>query len=109
LESLLSQRPNLRVFSTDALSAGEDWEPKLRDEIAQSDVFMVLLSPASLASKWVLHELGAAWALKKPIIPVLTRPESSVRIPVELPGRTPVDLNSLDSPEALAQLLEPYA
>ena len=109
LESLLSQRANLRVFTTDALSAGEDWERKLRDEIAQSDIFMVLLSPASVASKWVLHELGAAWAVKKPIIPVLTRPDLSTRIPMEFGDRKPIDLNSLDTPEAIAQLLEPYA
>jgi TIR domain-containing protein len=108
LESLLSQRASLRVFTTDALSAGEDWEPKLRDEIAQSDVFIVLLSPASVASKWVLHELGAAWALNKPIIPVLTQPEAFSKVPVELQDRKPVSLSSLDNPEVVSQLLEPF-
>jgi nucleoside 2-deoxyribosyltransferase len=108
LELALSGRANLRVFTTDALSAGEDWESKLRDEIAQTDIFMVLLSPASVGSNWVLHELGAAWALGKPIIPVLTQPEAFIRVPVELQDRVPVSFSSLDSPEALTQLLEPF-
>lgn len=108
LEFLLSGRANLRVFTTDALSAGEDWGPKLREEIAHSDIFVVLLSPASAGSSWVLHELGAAWALNKPIIPVLTQPEALTRIPGELHGRQLVSFGSLDSPEAVTQLLEPY-
>ena len=71
LRSLLSQRPNLSIFTTETLSAGEDWESKLKDELSQSDIFIVLLSSNSVDSKWVLHELGAAWALNKPIIPVI--------------------------------------
>ena len=57
LRSLLSKRPNLRVFTTETLSAGEDWESKLKDELSQSDVFIVVLSSNSVDSKWVLHEL----------------------------------------------------
>src|SRR5437660_2798829 len=75
LQEILSPFANFRVFTTDALSAGEDWTPKLREEIARSDVFVVLLSPASVRSDWVLQELGAAWGLNKPIVPVLTQPE----------------------------------
>ena len=110
LRHLLSQAQGIghRIFTTDSLSAGEDWSNKLREEIAGSDVFLVLLSPSSARSKWVLQELGAAWALNKPIIPVLTHPELSVKPPVELSDARIVSLESLESPETVRELLEPY-
>src|SRR6476660_1647133 len=96
LQKLISPFANFRVFTTDALSAGEDWTPKLREEIARSDVFMVVLSPASVGSAWVLQELGAAWALNKPIIPVVTQPGGTGQLSMALQGRMVVDYRSLD-------------
>lgn len=109
LQKLLSPYAKFRVFTTDALSAGEDWTPKLREEIVRSDVFMVLLSPTSVGSSWVLQELGAAWALNKPIIPVVTQPEVAGKLTMALQDSKPVDYRSLDDPAAVAQLLERLA
>ena len=109
LQELLSPFANFRVFTTDALSAGEDWTPKLREEIARSDVFVVLLSPSSVRSAWVLQELGAAWGLNKPIVPVLTQPEVRDTLSVALQDRRSVDYRSLDDPAAVTQLLEQLA
>jgi len=106
LRSLLSQRPNLRIFTTETLSAGEDWESELRDELAQSDLFMVLLSSNSVDSKWVLHELGAAWALNKPIIPIVINPEAFSKIPVTLGELQSVEIEDLENPEVIDQILE---
>ena len=109
LRSLLSKRPNLRVFTTETLSAGEDWESKLKDELSQSDVFIVVLSSNSVDSKWVLHELGAAWALDKPIISVVTHPEVFSKIPVDLREVQSVEVEYLEShPEVIKQILERY-
>ena len=108
LRSLLSKRPNLRVFSTEMLSAGENWEPKLRDELSQCDIFLVLLSPSSVDSPWILHELGAAWALNKPIIPIVTRPGLFSKIPLELSGIQSVEIKDIEKPEVIDQLLEHY-
>jgi len=106
--SLLSQRPNLRIFTPETLSAGEDWQSKLKDELFQCDIFMVLLSPNSVYSPWVLKELGAAWGLEKPIIPVVTHPEMLARIPVKLGKVQLVDIKDLENPEAINQILERY-
>jgi hypothetical protein len=109
LRGLLSKRPNLRVFTTETLSAGEDWESKLKDELSQSDVFVVLLSLNSVDSKWVLHELGAAWALDKPIISVVTHPEVFFRIPMDLREAQSVEAEYLEShPEVIKQIFERY-
>jgi hypothetical protein len=108
LRNLLSHRLNLRVFTTGTLSAGEDWRSKLKDELFQCDIFMVLLSPNSVESPWVLQELGAAWGLNKPIIPVITNPEVLTKIPVALSKVQSVDINNIENPEAINQILERY-
>jgi hypothetical protein len=109
LQEILSPFANFRVFTSDALSAGEDWTPKLRDEIARSDVFVVLISPTSVRSAWVLQELGAAWGLNKPIVPVLTQPEVSGKLSMALRDNRTVDYRSLDDPAAVTKLLERLA
>ena len=108
LRDLLSKRPNLRIFSTETLSAGEDWESKLRDELSQCDIFLVLLSPSSVDSPWMLQELGAAWAFNKPIIPIVTHPGLFSKIPLELSGIQSVEIKELEKPEVLDQLLDYY-
>jgi len=58
------------------LIGGENFIRRLGREIEACNVFVLLLSPCSVASKWVQAE--AAWALRcdKPIIPVLLEPAS---------------------------------
>lgn len=105
---ILSQRPNLHVFTTESLSAGENWESKLRDELARCEIFVVVLSPNSVDSKWVLHELGAAWALDKPILPIVTDREVFSRIPLELRGVKPVEIEDLEKSGIIGQIIENY-
>jgi len=109
LRSLLSRRSNLQIFTPEALSAGEDWVSKLKDEISQCDIFVVLLSSSSVNSEWVLSELGAAWALGKLIVPVITHPEVFSKIPVVLKDVLSVEIKYLEShPEAIEQILARY-
>jgi len=108
LRDLLSRRPNVRVFTTEMLSAGEDWKSKLKDELSKCDVFWVLLSPNSVDSKWVLQELGAAWAIEKPIIPVVTHPELISKIPVALSRHQFINVKDIDKPEIINRVLAPY-
>ncbi|MFQ6115033.1 MAG: toll/interleukin-1 receptor domain-containing protein [bacterium] len=108
LRSLLSRRANLHIFTTEMLSAGEDWESKLKEELSRCDIFVVVLSPNSVNSKWVLHELGAAWAINKPIIPVVTHPEVFSEIPVALSKFQLIETNELEKPEVINQILEHY-
>jgi hypothetical protein len=109
LFNILSGHYNMRIFTSEMISAGEDWQSKLRDEISQCDIFIVLLSPKSIESGWVLSELGAAWGLEKLIIPIFTQPEVLSKIPVELKNTESFDISYLEEhPETLNQIIDHY-
>jgi hypothetical protein len=108
LREILLRRPEVSVFSTEMLSAGEDWKSKLKDELFKCDIFSILLSPNSVDSKWVLQELGAAWALEKPIVPIVTSPALFSKIPVALSHAHAIDIKDIDKPGVIDRLLENY-
>jgi hypothetical protein len=99
LRNLLGQRLGARVFSTEDLSAGERWETKLRKELAAADVVVAVLTPSSVRSSWVLQEIGAAWALEKPIIAVATRRDVLNSMPLSLDGSQVIELPDVDTDE----------
>ena len=106
LRSLLSRYPNLHIFTPDMLSAGEDWLSRLKDEVSQCDMFLVLLSPDSVNSEWILSEVGAAWALNKLIVPIVTQTGLSSEIPAILQQSESLEIKYLeDHPEAIDQIL----
>jgi hypothetical protein len=106
LQNLLSQQLNSKIFTTDSLSAGENWVPKLKRALSECDLFIVVLSPNSIGSKWVLYELGAAWGLGKPIIPVVTHPEILSNIPLVLRETKLVNFKDFENPEALYRIIK---
>src|ERR1041385_7667216 len=53
------------------ITTGESIDESIRVHLGGSNDFLLLLSPASIASHWVLIELGGALALKKRVIPIL--------------------------------------
>lgn len=108
LRSLLSRRANAQVFTAEDLSAGENWPVKLRNELASADVVLALLTPNSVASSWVLHEIGAAWALAKPIIAVITRRDVLSRMPVPLQASTMIEITNLDKSEDTDRFVDAF-
>jgi hypothetical protein len=108
VRNLLIRQPNVRVFISEVLSAGGGWESKLRNELAAADVVIALLTPDSVDSSWVLHELGAAWALQKPIIPVVTRRDVLNRMPVPLEGAQVLELEDLESSETAERFVRAF-
>lgn len=44
----------------------------LRDDLALAPTLIVLVTGESINSTWVMFELGAAWGLKKDIVPILS-------------------------------------
>jgi hypothetical protein len=99
---------DVRCNSVDGykLSAGVDSNEQLRTEVFGSDLFIALLSPASMKSVYVMFELGARWGSKRHFVPVM------------IGGTTPDDLkaplsgiHALDgtSEPDLHQLLEDIA
>jgi hypothetical protein len=53
------------------LNWGKDFAERIRTVLTASRELWLLVSPTSLRSDWVLSEWGAAWALRKTIIPIL--------------------------------------
>lgn len=98
LRNLLAHHGTAQVFSTDDLTAGDKWEGKLRNELSAADAVLVLLTPTSVHSSWVLHEIGAAWALEKPIIPVITRRDVLDELPVALARTQVIELGDVENP-----------
>jgi len=60
----------------------EEWEPRIRNALIDSERVLILITPNSKDSKWVNAEAGAAWALDKPIIPALmfVKPEELLEL-----------------------------
>jgi len=107
LYAILSRYRYVKVFSTESLSAGEDWRSILREELSKCDVFVFLWSPNSIDSKWVLQELGAAWALYKTIVPVVTDPNLS-KFPVELRDVNILSLDDMENRETVNRLFSNF-
>ena len=104
----LAKQPNLQVFTSDKMSAGENWRPKIKKALSESDFFLVLLSPTSVQSRWVQFELGVAWGLNKFIIPIVTSHDVVDRIPLDLAELPLVEMKQLKKPQAISEILKRY-
>jgi len=49
----------------------QEWSSAIHDAIVKSKVLFILITPRSKNSLWVAAEAGAAWALKKEVVPAL--------------------------------------
>ncbi len=83
----------ITFWSDHELKAGEHWDDHLRDALRQADVLIAIMTPAALDSAWVMTELGAAHAAKKPIIPVIP-PRRSVDVRSFVPNSSPIKAGS---------------
>lgn len=80
LREALAQQ-GVRCFMAErSLQPGEKWENRLRTELRNAREVLILFTRHSIASEWVLTELGAAWALDKPVIPCI-RGVSAIELP----------------------------
>jgi nucleoside 2-deoxyribosyltransferase len=108
IRGVLSQHLGHSVFIHEDLSAGENWQVKLRKELEQADVIVALLTPQSVADSWLLQETGAAWALEKPIVPVVSRIEILDRFPIQLKSDPVLELKDLDTPENIDSFVRAF-
>lgn len=95
----------VRVYTDRMVAAGEDWRSELRRALETTHVFIVIGSPASARSDFVLQELGGAWALGKPIVVVTPEGEVEWAPPIEQTAYKRVALNELEQPAFAESLL----
>ena len=88
-----------------SLSAGQRWRTEHRRALEMSDVFIVIGSPASARSHFVLPELGGAWALGKPIVVVTPEGEVEWAPPIEPSAYRRVAVTELEKPAFAEELL----
>lgn len=55
------------------LKGGRSWEQQLRDAILRAEIFLIIVSPDSMNSEFVLDEFNFAMGLSKRIFPVIYR------------------------------------
>lgn len=67
----LSNRDISTFLDEKDIQTGESIDQSVQEHLGECDESLILISPASLQSHWVLIELGGALALKKRIIPIL--------------------------------------
>jgi TIR domain-containing protein len=108
LTDLLSRVPGVRVFATEMLVAGGDWRSELRGELSNCDLFVFFLSSESVDSPWILAEIGAAWAMEKPIVAVVTDSGLLSKIPIDLRDTPTVSYADLEKPDAVNRILEAH-
>jgi len=54
-----------------SIPPGELWSDRIRAALRESDAALLLLTPDSVESPWVMAEIGALWALEKPFVPAV--------------------------------------
>ena len=87
---------NLHVFmSCKELSGGDNFSEQIRNALLNSREVCVLFTPNSQKSEWVLTEWGAAWALKKRIVPIIQRIDIN-SLPDRLRTLQVIDFSDID-------------
>jgi hypothetical protein len=77
------------------IETGQSIDHKIQKNLKDCDDFLIILSPASIKSEWVLIELGGALALEKKIIPILLYVGAN-EIPQVINLKLARDINSIN-------------
>lgn len=85
------------------LEPGADTPDELRRNLADADVVVGLLTPASLDSAYVLMELGAAWGFESWVVPLLAAGVDFEAIPGPI-GQTVHAVRAIDESDVAALL-----
>jgi hypothetical protein len=97
---------SVQVSTDRMLPGGADWRKELRRALETAHVFIVIGSPASAKSDFVLQELGGAWALGKPIVIVTPEGEVEWAPPIEPSTYKRVALTELEQPAFAENLIK---
>lgn len=68
---------NNEIFCTsmdNSLRVGEDFIKSIKEELHDSEIVIFLITPNYITSKFCIMEMGAAWAYKNNIVPIIVPP-----------------------------------
>lgn len=68
------RRRGVKVYIDQRLQVGDGWQKQLAVAIGNTDAFVLLMTPSSVASEYVEWELDTALALKKKVFPLMYQP-----------------------------------
>jgi len=71
IASDLEARKMRTFLASRDLTAGTVWTEDVRQALLASRALLIVLTPNSATRPWVMCEVGASWALGKPLIPAL--------------------------------------
>lgn len=91
--------------STSALEPGSSIREQLREHVKAAKVVILIWTPNSARSEWVLIELAGAYSHEKRIVPVLAGTLTEEDLPV-LIGKTDTVSVHLDSPTELDNMIK---
>jgi hypothetical protein len=83
LRKVLSEREDIELVARE-VREDKRWQAKVTEELRGCDLFVAVLSPGSITSDWLGHELGFAFATCRAVVAVKTRPD--LDLPVKLHG-----------------------
>jgi hypothetical protein len=93
-----------------AIQAGARWQAEIVSGIERADVFLILLTPASIQSENVEREVGLAYVRNRAILPVLVHPvEVPPRLQYAFAGLEYVDISQQEASVAARRLLDAIA
>lgn len=79
--------PGIDVFLASRpgqIPVGADWLATIKEELASSDAYLVLLTPASAGRPWVQFETGAAWMSDRLLVTVIAGALEKRDVPMPL-------------------------
>jgi hypothetical protein len=97
---------DVEVFVSDSeMQAGDDWLRTIEQALNRCSLLVAVCSPVSISRPWVNFELGAAWVLKRRIIPACHGGLTPEDLKSPLSSLHGVTLSSSDGLETLYRTL----
>ena len=86
------------------IGGGERWRSSILEALRDAQAMIVILSPHSVESEWVMHEGSVASGLEKPIFPILMEPVT--HLPVWMEELQFIDFANQPYETGFAQLVD---
>ena len=100
LASSITERGKEIWVDTEGIADGEVFPEAIKRAIEQSDAFLFVITPASVASAYCENEVEYARELQKRIVPVLRDPVSDAELPAEIRDRNWIPFTESDEFDA---------